>query len=232
MNTLALLMALTVGQITVPAETAPYLPVVATVAAQMPEGAQFDGGWKLQGAHFLPDGKNRIHIWAKPGEYKLEFSGLWLHLKDVTFKDGDGNEITITSYLGHGIINESATFKVTGEPPPPPPPPLSDHYQIVLFVEAGEQLDKYTRDQRDIINSLTFRDELKDLGHRFLQVIDDDEINAGVPAKWKPWADAVKGHPLPAVALAPIDGGPVVVYPLPATTMDMLVLLEGKSGQQ
>ncbi|GAG59872.1 unnamed protein product, partial [marine sediment metagenome] len=83
------------GQITVPPETEPYQPIVASVATDIPEGATMDGGWTMSdGVMTLPSG-NDLHIWAAPGDHELEYKGFWLLLKDVKFTDGAGNEITI-----------------------------------------------------------------------------------------------------------------------------------------
>ena len=232
------LCAAALAQITVPAVTDSHMPIVAVVTApeQMPEGATFDGGWKLEGAHYLPDGKNRIHIWAKPGEYKLEFSGLWLHLKDVTFTDGAGQEITITSYLGHGFIDEQSHFKVAGgtdpDPEPDPTPGPSGPQQLVFFVQA-EELDKLPQGQREILTSLVVRKDLEDQGHLWLIQIDDDQIKSGVPDKWKSWIESARNadgslKDLPRVSIAPKGGGPIADYPLPNDYTGLLELLNSK----
>jgi hypothetical protein len=228
-NALALLVALTVGQITVPTETAPYLPIVASVAAQMPDGATFDGGWTLEGAHFLPDGKNRIHIWAKPGEYKLEFSGLWLHLKDVTFTDGAGQEITITSYLGHGIVNESATFKVTGAPPGPDPPdeesPIAADGLRVMIVRESNPQSPYPAEQQVLINSTVWK---ASVGQGNWMVLDPDTVFRK-ESIWKSAMEAtVKfGTPRVIVSNRPHGG---YVGPLPTNLKDLTDLIEHWAG--
>lgn len=213
------------AQITVPEETAPYLPIVASVDANMPEGATFDGGWKLEGAHYLPDGVNRIHIWAKPGEYKLMFSGLWLHLKDVTFKDGDGNTITITSYLGHGIIDEVSTFRVAASDPEPPGPGPSTDKQLMFFIVADD-LDTLDQGQRELVTSLIVRQNLERQGHTLLLVVDNDQIKDGVPAKWSPWIKAAMNKSLPLVAWADKDGGSIQTSVLPSDYESLLELLK------
>ncbi len=217
------------AQITVPAETPPYTPIVASVITTVPTGATIDGGWTVSdGVHTLPCG-NDLHVWASPGVHSIEYKGFWLLLKDVTFVDGNGQEITITSYLGHGFVNEEAEFTVTGgvDPEPDPPlPPQDKKYQIVIFLVADE-IEKLPDPQRELATSLKVREDLRDLGHEVVQVIDDDEIKEGVPVRWKPWIKAVLGRQLPQVALAPINGGPIKSYDLPDNYAGLLRLLEG-----
>jgi hypothetical protein len=216
-----------VAQIQVPAESEPYQPIVAKVVAPMPEGSQFSGGWTVDAAtKYIPAKDGEIHIWAAPGEHKLKFIGYWVQTKTVSFKDGDGNIVEIESYLGSGFINEEAGFKVLGDTPPGPDPDLPPvgKSQLVIFLVA-DQIDKLPNPQRELATSLKVRKDLRDLGHNFVQVIDDSEIKDGVPAKWTPWIKAVMGKALPQVALAPIGGGPIVTYPLPADYAGLLKLL-------
>ena len=112
---LVLAMACQAG-ITVPADAVVGEKVVATVDATVPPGAVFDGGWSIScdnaacksGFAELKE-PNSIGVWASnAGTYTIEYSGFWLLTKEVSFTDGEGNEITITSYLGHGFITERA----------------------------------------------------------------------------------------------------------------------------
>ena len=225
----ALVCSVAYGQIKVPPESSAHTPIVATITAQMPEGATFDGGWKTgDGVHVIPVADGAVHIWARPGKHSLEYSGFWLHLKEITFKDGDGNDITITSYLGHGFINEEAEFSVLGgtDPPPDPPGPLpGQKYQLVLFV-AADNLDQMDPSQRHLVTSLNVRTGLREHGHHLVQVIDNDQIREGVPTKWVPFVEAVMGDALPRVAIAPVEGGAVSDYPLPANYLALLKFLE------
>lgn len=152
---LAALLACSVayGQIEVPDTVEVGRKLVATVKAKVPEGAQFDGGWSISctsgtacQAEWVPlADKNSIGIWAPAGEYQITYSGFWLLLKEVTFKDGDGNDVTITSYLGHGVINESAGVTV-GTPGPPPPPPIPPGEKYALIVEDVKNRPQGTGD--------------------------------------------------------------------------------------
>jgi len=221
------------GAINVPAESEPYEPIVAQVESQIPDGASFNGGWEVsEGCKFLKVGEGVIHLWACPGEHSLKYSGYWVHTKEVTFKDGDGNTVTIQSFLGSGFVNEEAGFKVLGSQPDPPDPDdpgpkPGQKYQIVFFVKS-ENLHKMPEKQKELVTSLIVRRDLSDLGNKVVQVIDDDMIRSGVPERWTPWIEAVMGDPLPRVALAPIGGGAIQDYPLPSDWEGLVRLLGGE----
>ena len=221
------------AQIEVPATTEPYRPIAATVSVPtMPEGATFDGGWEpSEGVLILPVSTDTVHIWATPGKHEIGFRGFWLHLQEQAFNDGDGNPITIKTYLGHGFVDESAAFEVLGGTDPSPgPDPIEPQpgqkFQVVVFL-AADKLDEMEPAQRNIATSLTFRRELAETGHKLKQVIDDDQIRAGVPAKWLPWVQAVMGDPLPRYAIAPIRGGKIRDFPLPANGDALIKELAG-----
>ena len=214
------------GAIDVPEETEPYQPIVATVDAAIPEGATFDGGWKAsEGVYLVPGVEGTVYVWAPPGSHSVTYTGFWLHLKEITFKDGDGNEITIMSYLGHGSINEGSKFTVLGGTVPPPLPPLPTGAKQLVFFVAAENLESLPEGQQAILTSLAVRKNLADLGHVFSQVIDDDQIKEGVAPKWIPFILAVAGDTLPRVAIAPVDGGAVEDFPLPENYDGLLKLL-------
>ena len=214
------------GQIEIPSEVPLGNPIVATIRTNMPDGAMLDGGWNVgQGIKFIVVDKDTIHIWVKTvGTYSLGFSGFWIHLKETTFKDGDGNVITIQSYLGHGTINESVEFKVVnGNGPDPPLPP--GKRQIMMFYD-GDQLDNYPTSQRQILTSLTLRQKLREQGHVLLEILERSAIDqSGLDEQKQIWVNAAKGQTLPIVAFAPKDGGKIVVHPLPTHEDSFLELL-------
>ena len=223
------------GQIVVPQKVEVGEELVATVSASMPEGATFDGGWAISCSNgtactaryqFLKE-DNKIGIWAKPGKYQLTFSGFWLLLEEKTFTDGDGNQIKIKSYISHGFINEETAFEVTGngDPPVPPNPTPAGPYQIMMFYDA-DQLDNYPQDQRALLTSLAVRKRLQSEGHTVLEILEAKALRDGVPSKFKPYVDAVLNDPLPRVAFAPMDGGKVVDFVLPANEQKLRELLK------
>jgi hypothetical protein len=209
------------AQITVnPSKAAVGNKVTAVVEADVPEGAQFDGGWAIDGKAQLAElaQPNSIGIWGPAGKYEITYSGFWLLLKEVTFKDGDGNEITIQSYLGHGFINESATLVLEGEngpdPQPDPDPQPVGPWRIVLFYDSAT-LDDMTRDQQAIMRGEQIKAILKEKGHDLLQRIEGHPTS--YPQELRDFVAAVRGKSLPRVAIQGFDGGVVYEFPLPET---------------
>jgi hypothetical protein len=215
-------------QITVtPPKAAVGTKVTAVVEADVPEGAQFDGGWEIdcdgdcraQLAELAEP--NSIGIWGPAGEYDITYSGFWLLLKDVTFKDGDGNEITIQSYLGHGFIDEQAKFVLEGKQDPDPPP--DGKWKIVLFYDAST-LDDMTRDQQAIMRGESVKADLKKRGHELVQRIEGHPTR--YPSALREFVQAVRGRSLPQVAVQSKDGGAVYAFPLPETYAAFVAALD------
>jgi len=215
------------GQIEVPAESEANTPIVATITTAVPTGATFDGQWESSAA-FLPAGDNSIHLWAAPGTHSLSYSGFWVQVEPITFKDGDGNTITVQSYLGSGRVNETAEFSVAGgaEPDNPQPPgPVPTGPKHLVFFVLAEELDTMPPTQKYLVNSLTVRKDLTARGHTLLLVMDDDQLRMTSPGKWAPWINAVAGDQLPRVGIAPAAGGEVEDHELPIDYLSLLKLL-------
>lgn len=100
-------------------------PIVAALDAEIPDGARVYGnGWTCSdGVQTLPVSATVQHIWATPGDHTISYTGVWVHTKTVTIVDKDGNDQTIESLLGIGMIDSSASFSVEGEQSPDPPKP-------------------------------------------------------------------------------------------------------------
>jgi len=216
------------GEITVPAETEVGKEIVATVAAEIPEGAEFKGGWEVTSKADCTTTfqelklANSIGIWInKAGEHLVTFKGYWLLLgPTITVKDVNGDEQTFTPYLGSDKVDESESFKTTGggvdpEPNPNPTPTPGQKHQVVMFHRAGEQLSMLPQGQRDLLTSLVLHKKLEGLGYEVIRILDDNAIKDGVPSKFVPWVSAVVNDPLPRWAMAPVEGGPIVDFPLP-----------------
>lgn len=198
--------------------------VIASVSAQMPEGATFDGGWGIScpGQCRAELAKlaepNSVGIWGPAGKYQVTYSGFWILLKEVTFKDGDGNTVTVQSYLGHGFINEKAELVLDGQngpdPTPGPTPEPVGPWKIVLFYDEAT-LDDMTRDQQAIMRGEAVKSILEARGHKLLQRVEGHPSNP--PAAIREFVEAVLGKSLPRVALQSFDGGVVLDYALPET---------------
>lgn len=112
------------------------------------------------------------------------------------------------------------------DPDPDPDPQPNRRWQIMLFHESAD-LDNLPRGQVELLSSLSLREELTSAGHYLLGVYDDDACSTGnCPVKLRPFWSAIAGDPMPRVALAPIGGGNVKDYPLPADRAGLLKLLE------
>lgn len=218
------------GQIVVPPSTEPYRILTAKVSAGIPEGATIiAGGWKVsEGVSFLEHDASTIHLTATPGEHDIAYSGYWVHTKPVTFKDGDGNTVTINSYLGSGEFENTAKFTVLGgaapDPKPDPPEPVpGGPKKIVCFLKADELDKPMPYAQRYIVTSRVARKNLSDRGHDLL-IIDDSEMQSP-PPEYAPWVAAVSGQPLPCIAIASLSGGPISCFPMPVDYKHLLTLL-------
>ena len=132
-----LLASVAFGQINVPPETLDRHPIVASIDMVIPEGADVQGpGWILpDGVRGIPCDRTTMHLWTDPGEHKIGYKIFWIHITEFTFTDGAGKEITIKQYMGHGYVEESATFVVLGEKPKPkpddPPDPVASRVTYV-----------------------------------------------------------------------------------------------------
>jgi len=217
--------------INVPPSTEPYKVITATVTAAIPEGAKFQGGWTVSdGVSFLEHTSDTIFLTAKPGTHQLAYKGFWVHTKTVTFKDGDGNKVSIESYLGSDQVNEEADFTVIGgtvpDPLPDPLDPKPAGPKSIVFYLQADEIDKMPYAQSYLVTSLKARKHLEARGHTFLLVMNDDMVNmTNPPAKWRDWIDAVRGDTLPRVAFAPTEGGVIVDYPFPRDYKHLLELL-------
>jgi hypothetical protein len=155
-----------------------------------------------------------LYIWAPPGTHKLKCVLL---------------DITSLAPLVYTKTTVRAEFTVGTVDPPKPP--LNQKWQIAFFYERT-LLDDFPAAQREILAGLDFRKELLAKGHKIVCFYDKDirGPNATIPANLKPWFDAIENDPLPRVAFAPIEGGPIKDFALPADKASLGKLLE-KGGE-
>jgi hypothetical protein len=221
----ALLAGAAWGQIEMPDEVQLGEPIVCTVKLEgVPEGAE----WKQA---VVPDitgdcrvepgpAPNVFHLWGLPGEYTVEVFGMW----------GVRDSEKPTSWSDFGFVKDKRQFRIVGKvvPPDPPLPPTPDPsgpYQIMYFVTA-DQRDNLPKEQRALFTSLVERQWLRDQGHVLLEVLDPTRIDPGsVPGHYRAWFQAVQGKTLPAVGIAPKEGGDVVIHPLPSDSSKFRELL-------
>lgn len=124
------------------------------------------------------------------------------------------------------------------KPDPPDPPKPGQKYQVMFFYETDD-LDNMPMAQREMVTGLAFREALEAKGHRFMGAYDADtivtvkqscngrtctEVRSVAPAL-KEWWAAVDGDPLPRVAIAPLDGGDIKDFPLPAGRAELYLLM-------
>jgi len=119
----------------------------------------------------------------------------------------------------------------TPEPPKPPDPPKPPEpagpYQIMIWLETGA-LEALPSSQSYLQSSLKLRTALKAKGHALVGVYDQDISGpSGLPERLKPWYDAIKSATIPCIALAPMAGGTIKVYPLPQNEAALWSRLEG-----
>lgn len=158
------------------------------------------------------------YVWAKQGKHTITASGMWV-LTDTGTLGGKLLDFGLYSFTKDFVVGEGDD----PVPPPPPPPPPGGPYQVVLFY-SPDQLDNLTADQREILNSMVYREKLKAVGHNLLGVLADNAAPSP-QSKFRAFYNAVAGDPMPRVALASKDGGKVVDFPLPATVEALDALL-------
>jgi len=101
-----------------------------------------------------------------------------------------------------------------------------------MFFVTADQRDNLPKEQRALFTSLVERQWLRDQGHVFLEVLDPTRIDPGsVPGQYRAWYQAVQGKTLPAVGIAPKEGGDIVVHPLPSDSSQFRELLAA-SGKE
>lgn len=221
LTSIALLLLATpvLAEINVPAEIqSPPNPIVATVDAEIPDGAQSKGKWEITGdaeAQLIEDGDHQVYAWAQPGTYTISYTGMWVDFEAKAFD----------------FIDEEASLTVTAkdspDPPPPPPPPPPGAKQMVLFYQA-QRLDNLPQEQRQLLTSLVVHKRLAELGHVVRAVLTSESIRDNPPADYERFVQAVAGEPLPQIAIAPKDGGTVEGHPLPADYESLVKLLGGE----
>jgi len=222
------------SQITIPAENPRDSLIVGSFSATIPEGATVEGGFEQSSDAFdyRKSSDGTLYLAGAPGKHWLEFEGYWVHTRERTFKDGDGNTITINEFLGSGFVKDRSDFTILGavDPVPPPIPPEPQPGPggpwKVWFLENPEQRDNLPKKQANLLTSLKFREDLKYLGHQFQELVSDNVL-ANPPARLEQIANASSGKPLPGLVIASLAGdGEYQWFPLPESYEALAKLLD------
>lgn len=203
------------GQLTVLPSQGKYLG-----AATAPEA----GKWIVFAANFVPvqptlvDGGKSILWEGDAGDYAVIF-----------LPPGDAQPIVQKVTLGKAADPPT--------PPTPPTPPVNAKWQVLFFIESAD-LDNLTLPQQAMLSGLVFRSELTKAGHRFMGTFDKDRstgqtvicvdgtcLRTTRESKYDVWWKAIAGKTVPLVAIAPLEGGTIQTFPLPADAAALLKLL-------
>ena len=134
------------------------------------------------------------------------------------FPPGDANPVIKRVVLGKG-----ATPGPGPGPNPPPPPPPGGPYQVVMVYDE-QQLDNLPVAQRDLLTSMVAQGKIAQAGHVIQGVFAAQSIQ-NQSGKLAPFFKEVLGKQMPRLAVAPISGGAVREYPLPASLAELEALL-------
>ena len=112
--------------------------------------------------------------------------------------------------------------------PDPGPTPKPTHWQAAFFVES-DNLDNLTPAQQALLASLLVRKDLEAKGHRLVGVFDPDTAGTVTDQNLKAWFAAAQGK-APCLAIAPMEGGTIQIFPLPESKDALWKILEGKTA--
>jgi len=133
------------AQIDVPLAVSAFEPIVASVQPDgIPEGAELKTTWNLsEGGQFLSVGPSSIHIWAEPGDYKLQATVVWMKFSLV---EVDGQELKVLD--SWDVVQHFADLTVTAgiEPEPDPDPIVPDEIPEDEFQNIGRSVAAWARE--------------------------------------------------------------------------------------
>jgi len=182
---------------------------------------------------FSADGatmRPQVHFPAgQPGEYRV--------IVDWNYQT---NQFVEHMVVVEGNVNPPLPPNPPNPPDPPPPNPTAK-WQVMFFLESTDA-DDLSAGQIELVSSLTFRQSLDASGHRFMGRYDRNSVMEtrstcngvtcrpylAVKSDLAPWWGAVKGDSLPRLAIAPIDGGDIRDFPMPADEAAFYKLLEAQ----
>jgi hypothetical protein len=139
----------------------------------------------------------------------------------------DGNKAVQVTITAPNYKSAATTITIIDNDAINPPQP-NIKFQVMFFMESG-QLDNLSDAQRNMLASLVFRDGIRQKGHVLVGIWDKDltDPNNKIPERYKPYFDVINGKTLPRICIAPVDGGTIQDYPLPADEAGFWALLTG-----
>jgi hypothetical protein len=147
--------------------------------------------------------------------------------------------VSLVVYSGSGefATSSASTTILEGdgpEPPVPPvpPPPPTTKWQVAFFYD-NDGLDDMTAEQLSMVSGRLFRRTLEEAGNQFIGSLERDSFKPSgkTTSSLAPWFDAIKGATMPQLAIAPVGGGTIQTFPLPADE-DALYAILGRAKKE
>lgn len=209
------------------------------IAYVFPPGS--DGGYLDLIAPLVIDTEHGVYTYQPMGEFIADRVGTWRVVIDWNY--GQNQLVRYRVEIDGddpGPVDPPAPVPDPIDPPPAPEP-SGGPWQLMIFHES-EDLVAMTPDQIELCSGLLFRKEVEALGHDFQGSFDRSAVvtkktqrctdgvcrivDVAATPQLAAWWATVKNAPLPCLALAPLDGGTIQVFPLPANKADAFELLE------
>lgn len=254
MLTFLLLSSSAFSQIVIESEVSPYEPIIAAVASEgIPEGAEIKTTWSIgDGARFISVSPTSVHVWAKPGNYTVSATVVWMKFREIVI-EGE----TLRVMEAWDVVQHSKPIRVLGsvDPKPPVPPDDDDEDEdededpsdapfetvglTVLIIKEGKDVGSLPEAQKAIFTSSKIQkwcidNCVKIDGEPAVRFWDDDytdEQLANVPNvvrnAYRTVLSQANGN-LPWIAIS--DGKTGVSMPLPGTVDETMELLQKYGG--
>lgn len=142
-----------------------------------------------------------------------------------------GGKTLVAAVVDGKLVVQEFTWPPNPGPnpgPEPGPEPKPTYWQVAFFVES-DNLDNLTPAQQSLLASLLVRKDLEAKGHRLVGIFDPDAMETATDPALKPWFSAAQ-RKAPCMALAPMEGGTIQIFPLPESKDAFWKVLEGKTA--
>ncbi len=131
---LSLSAATAAAQINLPEQADEHTIVAATLAADIPDGAEIQGGWAAKTLDFAVVDPQTIHLTGPPGVHSVSFRGAWVATEEVSVGDQ-----TIHALIGFGFLDYSAEITIGPAIPPPDPMPTPPGTRWGIIIEETKE---------------------------------------------------------------------------------------------